>query len=383
MNSQLLLRSAAYGSTLHRHLQRPRETSLQEAYELGRQAIGQGLGVLDMARIHQQALTLCFSPSVHTAEEERALKAVETFFLEALSPFEAAHRGFRQANLRLRQLNVALAGRNTQLAAMNRRLGNEVNERKRTEKALRKSESHYRQLFQQARQMQQSLQRLSRQLLHAQEEERKRISRELHDEVGQALTALGTSLALLQGNGAADPERFKERLADTQALLVQAMETAHHFARELRPAMLDELGLVPALRSYLKGFAERTGLDVTFHPAASAERLENEQKTVVFRVTQESLNNVAKHAHASRVTLTLREWKDGVRMQVKDNGRAFAVGRQFAANGGKRLGLLGMQERVRLANGRFRINSARGKGTTVSVEIPFRKTQLAVTSNPG
>jgi signal transduction histidine kinase len=352
MNSQVAEVSRRYAGVLHRYLERQQETMLQQAYEVGRKAIAEGLGVLDMARIHQQALASCVLPALSPGRRTRALKAAETFFMEMLSPFEATHRGFHQANQRLHQLNSALEARNAE---------------------LRQSREHYRVLFNQASVMQENLRNLSNQILHVQEEERKRISRELHDEVGQALTAINTHLTMVQRNGATEAASLKKRLGDIQGLLAQTMETVHRFARELRPAMLDELGLLPALRSYLKGFGERTGLRVQFQGGAGAEDLDDEQKTVVFRVTQESLTNVAKHAQASQVAVSVRRLKDVVEVQIKDDGKAFEANQQLGLNGKKRLGLLGMQERVRLVNGRFAIKSAPGKGTTVRVEIPLTK----------
>src|SRR5262249_16984094 len=162
---------------------------------------------------------------------------------------------------------------------------------------------------------------------------------------------------MLQRNGTVDRELLKRKIGDMHTLLGQTLECVHRFARELRPAMLDELGLLPALRSYLKGFAERTGLSVHFKAGPEAETLDDEQKTALLRVCQESLTNVARHAHASRVTATLRELRNCVQLQITDDGRAFCVERQLSGNGKKRLGLLGMQERVRLVNGRFAIKS--------------------------
>ncbi len=372
MNNHLRNSSGRYVATLRRYLAHNHEAVLQQAYELGRQAIARGLGVLDMARVHQQALVSCLSHGRPAGIRTGALKAAETFFMETLSPFEAAHRGFRKANDELRRLNRALAQRNAELARMNRALASEVAERKRTEEALRESEDHYRVLFDEACVMQENLRSLSRQILHVQEAERKRISRELHDEVGQALTAVHMRLGMLQSNGVVDLPQLKKKISDTQTLLGQTMDSVHRFARELRPAMLDDLGLLAALRSYLKAFAERTGLQVHFKASAETEKLDDEQKTAVFRVTQESLNNVAKHAQATQVTATLRQVKNGIRMQITDNGKAFDVERQLCAKGEQRLGLLGMQERVRLIDGRFEIKSTPGKGTTVSVEVPFR-----------
>jgi len=337
MNSRANKLSRQYAATLRRYLVRQEEAFLQQAYELGRKAIASGLGVLDMARIHQQALASCLSGARSAEKVTGALKAVETFFMETLSPFEATHRGFRGADLELRQVNDALQRRNAQLAALSRDLRN-----------------------------------LSSQVLHLQEEERKRISRELHDEVGQALTVLNTSLGMVQHNGTVDSGMLKKKIADTQKVLAQTMETVHRFARELRPAMLDELGLLPALRAYLKNFAERTGLQVRFAASPEAEHLSDDQRTVVYRVAQESLTNVAKHAHASRVTVRLRKLSGDLQLEIKDNGNAFEVDRQLSSEGRKRLGLLGMRERVRLVNGRFAVKSRPGKGTTVSVEIPFK-----------
>ena len=337
MNSRVSRLSGEYTATLRGYLVRQQEVFLQEAYELGRKAIAGGLGVLDMARIHQQALSSCLSHDCSAEKFPGGLSAADAFFTETLSPFEATHRGFRGANLELRRVNQALQRRNAQLAAL----------------------SH-------------DLRDLSSQVLHAQEEERKHISRELHDEVGQALTALNTNLGMLQRNGTVDRVLLKKKIADTQVLVARTMETLHRFARELRPAMLDELGLLPALRSYLKDFAGRTGLQVRFAASAEAERLKDYQKTVVYRVVQESLANVARHARASRVTLSLRKLSGAFQVEIKDNGKGFALEQQLAAKGRKRLGLLGMRERVRLVNGRFAVKSRLGEGTAVSVEIPSK-----------
>src|SRR5438552_397541 len=120
------------------------------------------------------------------------------------------------------------------------------------------------------------------QILHVQEEERKRISRELHDEVGQALAAVNVNLAVLQRDGAAEAATWlSKKIGDIGGLLLGAMATLHSFARELRPAMLDELGLIPALRSYLRDYAQRTGLSVRFKGSTASERLDGEQKTAL------------------------------------------------------------------------------------------------------
>src|SRR5260221_5317508 len=258
MNDQLHKLSRVYDVTLRKYLTDEQEAGLEQALELGRKAIAQGLGVLDMARVHQEALEKMFRSPAGTKSEEHILQAAEAFLLESLSPFEATHRGFREMNLKLQERNQELE--------------TEINERKRAEDALRQSEKHYHRLFNEAQAMQENLRNLSNKILRTQEEERRHISRELHDEVGQSLTAINVTLATMRNNGAGNTAS-SQKLAETQTLLQETMETVHCFARDLRPAMLDELGLLPALRSYLKTFASRTGLHVRFCGNPIAEQL--------------------------------------------------------------------------------------------------------------
>lgn len=217
------------------------------------------------------------------------------------------------------------------------------------------------------------------QILHVQEEERKRISRELHDEVGQALTAINTHLALVQRDCLGERESlFQTGIADVERLLIEVIDRMHSFARDLRPAALDDLGLMPTLRSYLKDYAERTGLLVRFERGARDAQLSQEQKTALFRIAQESLTNVAKHAQATEVVVTLGLVKGGIQLRVKDNGKGFALKQQRSADDKKRLGLLGMQERVRLVTGRCIVQSTPGRGTTVIAEIPLAGLRASV-----
>jgi signal transduction histidine kinase len=359
-----------FQKTLHAYLAREDEEHLQGAYDLGRYALGHGFGLLDMVRLHHETLLqlVAFADTPVTAVE-RAV-AVETFLLETLSPFEVAHRGFRKAWNRLRQLNETLGRRNQALAAINAKLKEEVLERRRAEKALRKSKEHFVLLFGQAHEMEKSLRQLSNKLLSAQEEERKHISRELHDEIGQALTAVNVSVAMLKNHGGRDPV-FAKKVATAQSLLEQSMEAVHRFARELRPPLLDYLGLHAALHSYGKSFSERTGIKTILRSGVSLDRLDSQQSIVLYRVAQESLTNVFKHAHATLVQIRFRRIPRGICMEIKDNGRAFRTQERSKGHAPQRLGLLGMQERVRLINGEFAIESKPGHGTRVSVQIPL------------
>ena len=212
------------------------------------------------------------------------------------------------------------------------------------------------------------------QILHVQEEERKRISRELHDEVGQAVVAINAYLAAVRRRGSGrHAARLTTTVAEVQKLLIGAMSRVHAFARELRPAVLDDLGLVPALRSYLKDFAERTGLFVHFERAVVSRRLLTaQQETTLFRIAQESLNNVARHAQATQVEISLRQVKGCVQLCVKDNGTGFAARALRSRIAKRRLGLLGMQERLRLLGGRLLVQSMPGRGTAVVARVPLR-----------
>lgn len=355
MNKNLQRFARRYTANLKRYLADEQEAGLEQAYELGRTAIAGKFGILDMARVHMVAREKLLTPVVVARNGGRALKSAGIFFLQSLSPFEATHRGFGEMNSRLQERN--------------RELELEIGVRQRTEDALRQSEKHYQRLFNEAQAMQENLRKLSNKILHTQEKERRSISRELHDEVGQLLTAISVTLGTLKHDG--DLGGHRRKLAEAQRLLQETTETVHRFARDLRPAMLDELGLLPALRSYLKGFASRTGLRVHFHGNPVVEKMADDQKTVIYRVIQESLTNVNKHAHASQVDVTIRKFKDGICMEVADNGKSFKADSLNFGKGNGRLGLLGMQERVRLVNGQFAVKPQPGKGTTVRVVIPF------------
>jgi signal transduction histidine kinase len=364
--------SRQYMAAFRAYLSDKNESALHQAYELGRKTIADGLGVIDMAMIHEEVLHDLLPKTHNIRESVRVSKEAGTFLTESLSPFEITYRGFRDANQGLRRLNGTLEERNRQLATANQKLKREIDERRRVEKELRNSQEHYRVLLNQARLMQENLRYLSSQILHVQEEERKRISRELHDEVGQALTAVNVSLGVVKNMVVGKEGELRKKITNAQDMLAQTMETVHSFSRELRPAMLEDLGLVPTLRSFVKSFSDRTGTQINFNATPDVEKLEIEQKTALYRVAQESLTNIAKHAEASYGAVKIHKVRNGIELEIKDNGKSFRVDDPTSANRKKRLGLLGIQERVRLANGEFQVQSTPGKGTKLKVWIPFK-----------
>jgi len=257
------------------------------------------------------------------------------------------------------------------LATTNRELRQEIVQRHKVELALKKSEGHYAQLFEQALQMQNQLRYLSRQLLIAQEEERKRISRELHDEIVQTLVGINVHLSSLKINARVNIKELLRKISKTQRLVEKSVNIVHRFARELRPTVLDDLGLIPALQSFIKDFAKRTKIRINFTASPGLGQLSSTQRTVFYRVAQSALTNVERHARASDVKFSICKLRSAVRMEIHDNGKSFDVERVLSAQRYKRLGLLGSRERVEMVGGKFGVVSAPGKGTTISAEIPL------------
>jgi len=257
------------------------------------------------------------------------------------------------------------------LAASNQKLEQEIIRRQAVEQSLRQSEAHQIQLLAQSLLLQEQLRNLSRQVIRAQEEERKEISRELHDVIAQTLTGINIRLATMRMQAGSEARGFNRNIARTQRLVEKSVDIVHRFARELRPAVLDDLGVIPALHAYLKSFTARTGIHSHLKAFAGVNDMDTPRRTVLFRVAQEALTNVGRHSQATRVDIRIRKLPAGLAMDIHDNGKAFNVESQFQANGGKRLGLLGMRERVEMIGGTFAVQSAPGQGTRVEVEIPF------------
>ncbi|MEO5365855.1 MAG: sensor histidine kinase [Magnetococcus sp. WYHC-3] len=275
------------------------------------------------------------------------------------------------SNVHLRRLNQSLSRRTKDLAASNRKLKKEIVRRKGMEQNLRQGKQRTVMLLAQSRQMQEQLRHLSRRILSAQEEERKRVSRELHDVIAQVLASINVRLALLKTETLNNTRGLAKTIVRTQKLVEKSVNIVHRFAYDLHPAALDYLGLIPALHSFMKNFKKETGIMASLTAFAKADQLEGLQRTVLFRVAQESLTNVARHAKASRVEVHIRQLPHAIRMDVSDNGRSFDASRILREGKTKHMGLLSMRERVEMIGGTFRIESAPGQGTTIHAQIPF------------
>jgi signal transduction histidine kinase len=283
----------------------------------------------------------------------------------------------RLSNVHLDQLRQRLRQRGADLAASNRQLKQEIAQRKFAEEALRKSEQHYGQLLKQSRHMQDHLRLLSRQVLSAQEEERKKISRELHDVIAQTLTSINVRLTALKKEAALNTKDLERNIARTQELVEHSVNIVHRFARELRPTVLDDLGLIPALHTFMKNFREQTGIRVSLTAPAAVNTVNSDKRTVLFRVAQEALTNIARHAQASRAEVTIQKLDGAICMRIKDNGKGFQEQRVLRAKKAKRLGLLGMRERLEMVGGNITIQSTPGQGTTLQAQVPLTNGRAA------
>jgi two-component system sensor histidine kinase UhpB len=205
--------------------------------------------------------------------------------------------------------------------------------------------------------------------MRAQEEERRRLARDLHDEVNQALTAILLRLEALAQD--TPPERMPE-LAELKRLVNQAMEELLTLARHLRPSALDDHGLVPAVEAQLKRFSARTGIEVRMSTGGDPNELPEVMQTAIFRVAQEALANVARHAGATVVEVELEEEDGRAELRVRDDGAGFdpgAIPRAGSEGPGAGLGLGGMAERARLVGGELDVRSAPGGGTSVTLRV--------------
>jgi signal transduction histidine kinase len=215
------------------------------------------------------------------------------------------------------------------------------------------------------------LQLLSRRLVESQETERRHIARELHDEVGQTLTVAEMNLQVVMQSSHAAPlaRRLKESLQAVERVLAQVRD----LSLNLRPSMLDDLGLESALKWYIKRQADLSGLHAEFHVDALENRLDPVIETACFRIAQEALTNVVRHARARAVNVTLRKDDGHLHLLVRDDGAGFDVEalRQKAVQGDS-LGLLSMEERATLVDGRLEFKSTPGKGTQVHAFFPLK-----------
>jgi signal transduction histidine kinase len=210
-----------------------------------------------------------------------------------------------------------------------------------------------------------ALERLSAKLVNAQETERRTISRELHDQVGQTLNAVLVETANLAKRIQPEDAVSLRYLDNIRKLADSSVNSIRDIALLLRPSMLDDLGLIPALEWQAREVSRRSGIKVTVNAGNVPDSLPDEMSTCIFRVVQEALHNISRHAGAKCATVTVRQEDGSLSLSVADDGSG------FDAQNTRGLGLLGMEERVRQLGGQFEIRSVRGKGTELLVKLPI------------
>lgn len=370
--------SLCYQSALRQQLARGAPIDIEAARELGHHAVSIGLETLALAKIHELALMALEVPSDSTVTGSCLMGLAGLFFAEAITPIEQTHRGAREANTHLNLILTTLSQRTLELATSVEELKQEVLQRKAVEESLRASELTSRLLLEQSRHMQEELRHLSRQLLAAQEEERQRISRKLHDVIGQTLTRINVRLADLKADSTTNTKQLCREIAGTQRLVEKSVDLVHRFAHELRPALLDDLGLTPALQSFMKASVQDAGIKANLKVSAGIEAASGAVRTMLYRVAQEALTNIVRHAKATHAEVRIEALDGTICMTITDDGQGFQVTRNNGAKPHPRLGLLGMRERVEMLGGTFRVESAPGHATTIRVALPLAATGPAI-----
>ncbi len=332
--------------------------SVTAASRIAKRAAGSGTTVLDLARIHERATAAL--PGARALALRR-----DAFFADVVRRLAAA------MSARSTGRDPAAERRKAELKALRARCVRATELARTWRRAAESERRQHAALATQSEVMQTNMRRLSHRLLSAQEEERMRISRDLHDAIGQTLTGINVGLATLKQSATHDARDIAEAITTTQRLVERSMKTVHQFAWELRPTLLDDLGLVPALRSYAKTFSERTGLRVRLDAPARLAQLDVPTNTALFRVAQGALSNVERHARAGRARIVIRAAAGMLRLEVRDDGRAFDVVRMSRSRRNKHLGLLVMRERIEMVGGVFAIESVAGRGTTVRADVPL------------
>jgi len=264
------------------------------------------------------------------------------------------------------------------LTATNLELKTEIVKREAIEEALKKSEHYKSRLLDESRRLHRQLRDFSHRIIETREEERRQISRELHDEVTQLLAGINVNLETLARDATVEPRALRQKILRTQRVVEKAVKVIHDFARKLRPTSLDDFGLIITLHAYLNDFLKRTGIRVRFVTFADVEKMSSTQRTTLYRIVQEALINVDKHAMAKQVEVSIRKIDDHVQLEVSDDGKSFDVGRVQARKGNKQLGLIGIREQAEMVGGELTIQSPPGQGTKIIVRMPFKD----VTANP-
>jgi len=258
------------------------------------------------------------------------------------------------------ELEKRVEERTIELLRANRQLQQEIQERKNKEEELRESESQ--------------LRLLSSQILTAQETERRRISRELHDELGQSLTVMKLRVSYIGKELKKNQIKLREECEKTLQYLNQVMENVRRLSRELSPSILEDLGLTAALRWLINNFIKNNEMQITFNITEIDHLFTRDAQMSIYRILQEALTNIGKHAQAKKIRIVIEKNEDGVWIRVEDDGKGFDPTKALMKEAAERgWGLATMKERARIFGGSLDLWSQEGEGTKISLRIPREK----------
>lgn len=282
--------------------------------------------------------------------------------VRTLTELRQALEEVRAAHDRLEQ---RVADRTAELREANASLANEISERRRAEEALLESQREL-------RRSEVDLRKLAARLIATQEEERKRLARELHDDMSQSLAALALEIANLKRAGFSAPDMAAERLSDMETTVHRLADDIHDLSRLLHPSILEDLGLEAAIQTECDRFAEREGIEVEFRAREVPSNIEGDCALTLYRIAQEGLRNIAKHSGAKSAFVELAGEEGSISLTIQDSGTGFDVAEARERVG---LGLVSMSERMRLLEGSIEIDSAPGTGTCIRVEAPLERSR--------
>jgi signal transduction histidine kinase len=344
MNDVQIVLAERYTEALRNYLSGEDEGGLWRAYQLGRESLESGVALLDLLFVHRDALDRNFEDPLTPAQVVRLVdaEAAVDFLLEALAPYEMAQRVLQEETDDIpRRAELARKA----AARQKRSLGRAMQAVERLEEERRK---------------------LAADLVDAEEKERNRIAAEVHDDSLQVLSALDMRLQSL-ARGEEDQERRKA-LGAVQEIVRLASERLRNLVFDLRPPELERVGLSAMLRACLERLSAESGIDVELHDELEVPP-PSDGGIVIYRITQEALVNVRKHARATRAVVTLTQENGGCLVQIRDDGQGFDPA-ESAGQGSKHFGLTVMRERAETVGGWIRVESLPGEGTVVEAWVP-------------
>jgi signal transduction histidine kinase len=368
--------SQLYEATLRSHLDQNSPPDPEVVQQIDNKVRAARMTVLDYAKLHEYVMAMEILPSCPAGERAGCIRNAGIFFAATIATTWSEKKDV-PVSARAKKTIESLSGRTVELTLANRQLGLDIIQCKMVETVLRKRERDLLKSLDKSEVLNEQLRGLSRQIMLDQEDERRKISRELHDVIAQALLAINVRLATLKSKAGINTKEISRNIDLSQKMITKSADIVHQFTSKLRPAVLDDLGLIPALHTLMKNFTKRTGVRMHLTVFAGVEKLSAMKRTVLYRVAQEALSNVASHAHASNVKVTISRDAKFALMEVSDDGCSFQVEQVLLARGSKHIGLLSMRERIEMVGGHFEVESVAGKGTKIIARIPFTKATLS------